>query len=468
MTNRALALLAAGVAIASAVLGSTVGGSGAAVLLVLLQIAGLGVWFRAGWRIRRGWATANFVTGAAWLALFLGPCAVYAVAPRHLPGLDAAGAIGVVDVSLFALLAGYVLTMRSAPVVAERRRIEVRPTRERPARAVAWFVVGLAGLAVLLAHAGGPAAYLSHLGETAGLNSGLFYVVWIALALRFAPFALVFVRWLRGVPVGPAVTALVLAGLALVMLTGARSFVAVGAVQLVLASALLRGRPSLARLAPIALVAGVALVFGLGTIKRHQSYNAQHPGAQLSLWTYATDVAPSSLVDAYVNNYVDTVRLVAVARSIVPKLAPYEGPRPLVELALKPVPSSIRPNVHRNREIAKVFDPHGGFAYAEPLQATAYLAGGPFVVALAFALVGLVVGRLDRWLATPALRSPVATAAAISLCVQIPVMLRSGVPNGVAFLGIEVLGTAAVTWSVCGGSLLTRRRRPAPSSPSRR
>jgi hypothetical protein len=445
-----------------AIAGKGSAGPRAAVPLVLLQLAGLYAWFREGWRIGRGWASANFITGAAWLVLFLGPCVIYAVAPRYLTGLNVIGAVAVVNLSLFGLLAGYMLSAPRGRSRAATRQIAIRSPQEKPGRAAACFAAGLLGLAVLFAHAGGPFAYLSRLDATAGLNSGLFYVVAIALALRFSPFAVVFLRWARGARVGPRGWAFVAAGLGLLMLTGARSFVAVGAVQLIFASLLLRGRPSLVRTLPVAVITTLVLVFGVGTIKRHQTYNVQHPRDRMSLIAYAEDVAPYTAVDAYANNYVDTVRLVAVARAVVPHLAPYEGARPIVELALKPIPSTIRPAITRNSAISRVFDPHGGYAYATPLQVTAYLAGGPIAVALVFVLVGFAVGRLDEWLAQPALRSPAAAAAAIALAVQVPVMLRSGVPNGIAFLGTEVLGTAVVTWLVAGGALPRRNNRRPP------
>jgi hypothetical protein len=458
---RTFALSAVAVAVAAGLLGSAVGGTGGAVVLVLLQVLGLGLWLWLGSAIGRGWATATFVVGAAWALLFLVPSAVYAVSPRYLPGLNATGAIAVVDTALFALLAGAVLSERGRPRRAPLRVVRVRATPIVRGAAVVWFALGLLGLVGLMLHAGGPAAYVSNLDQTAGLNSGLFYVVWLALAVRFAPSAVAFLHWSRGERLGRVTIACVVIGIGLLLLTGARSFIAVGAAQLLLASALLRGGPSLRRIAPAAVIGGLLLVFGLGTIKRHQSYNAQHPDAPLSLATYAVDVAPATAVDAYVNNYVDTVRLVAIARAVVPSMAPYETVRPLELLALKPLPSGIRPDVPRDPAITRVFEPGGGSAYAEPLQVTAFLAGGPIAVAFAFALLGFAIARLDRWLAAPVERSPAVAAGAIALCVQIPVMIRSGLPNGFAFLAVEVLGTAAVTWSVAGGrfrDLRPRRR----------
>jgi hypothetical protein len=120
--------------------------------------------------------------------------------------------------------------------------------------------------------------------------------------------------------------------------------------------------------------------------------------------------------------------------------------------------------VARDSTILRVFEPEGGSAYAEPLQVTAFLAGGPIGVAVVFLIVGFGIARLDRWLAAPVERSPALAAGAVALCIQIPVMLRSGVPNGVAYLAVETIGTLVITWSVANGSirrfhLLGRRSR---------
>jgi hypothetical protein len=437
----------------------------AAVLLTLLQAGGLAAWLWLGTRLGRGWATANAATGAAWALLFLVPCAVYTVAPHYLAGYDVASALAVVDVSLLAMLAGYRLGLGAGPLRARGPLVAVWRTPVLPRRAAGWFVVGLIALGVLMAHAGGPRAYLSRLDQTAGLNAGLFYVVAVALALRFGPSAIATLRWAGGAPLGRAGIATVAAGLGLLLLTGARAFMAVGLAQLLLTFALVRRRPSLRRLAPVALVAGLVLVFGVGAVKRHQSYNAQHPGAPLSLAAYLWHVAPGTTVDAYVNNYVDTVRLVAMAHRVVPAQAPFEGARPLEMLLLKPIPSGLRPAVARDPQIRRGFVPAGGFTYAEPLQVTAYLAGGPAAVVVAFVLVGVGLSRLDRWLTRDRPRHPAALAAAVAAAVQVPVLLRSGLPDGAAFFGVEVLGMAAVTWHVAGGEL-SRRRRAAPLAAS--
>ena len=460
----ALAALAVPLAVAAVWLGAAEGGTGAVVVLVLLQALGLAWWFRAGLRIGRGWATANFVLGTAWVALFLIPSLVYAVAPSYLESFDPMDAVAVVNVSLFALLIGYAADQWRRPVRADGPLLAVRTADVRPWRAAGWFGVGLLGLGVLMLNAGGPREYLSKLGETAGLNAGLFYVIWLVLALRFAPTAVAFVRWSRGTGAGRAALAGFAVAIVLLSLTGARAFVAIGAAQLLLSYALVKRRPSLRRVAPVAILAGLLLVFGLGTVKRHQTYNTQNPQAQLSLLEYAVDVAPSDAVDAYVNNYVDTVRLVALADAVVPDSAGYEGFRPLVQLLLKPIPSQLRPDVERDPVISQTFDPEGPFAYAEPLQVSIFLAGGPIAVGLVCFLLGFGVSRLDRWLAAPRVRSPATAAAAIAAVVQIPILIRSGIPNGAAFFGIEVLGTAAVTWHVAGGRLPRQLRGPAAAA----
>lgn len=464
-----LAAAGAAAAVAAGALGGIVGGRAGALALVFLQGLGLACWFGQAAVLRRSWATAAFVTGAAWVALFAIPSFVYAVAPRYLHGFNATGAIAVVDVSLFAMLLGQAFGLRGARDSPGAVRLALGPGAGSVALAVRWFVVGVVGLAILIAHAGGLRAYLHGLGSTAGLNAGLFYVVSLVLALRIGPTAAITVRWAARTPVGRALWMLLLAGMGLIAITGARAFVAVGAVQLLLLFAVLRRPPLLRRTAPIAVLGAVLLVFGVGTIKRYETYTTQHPTTQRSFGDYAVHIAPGEALDAYVNNYVDSVRLIAVARSIVPGRAPYEGVRPLEELALKPIPSGLRPELHRNRQIAGVFDPQGAFAYAEPLQVTAFLAGGPLAVLLAFVLLGWGIARLDRWLATPAIRHPGPLAAAVAAAVQVPVLIRSGIPNGVAFLAIEVIGAGVVTAHVARSGRLSRslRVRRATSARSR-
>src|SRR4051812_511539 len=136
---------AAAIIVCAAVLGARSGGVSASVALVVTQLIGLGIWFGLGGGLGRAWATANAVTGAAWVVLFVVPSAVYAVAPSHLPGLNAVGAIAGVNVSLFAMTAGYALVLRGRPSRARAAQLAVLPAEASSRRAAAWFGAGLLG-----------------------------------------------------------------------------------------------------------------------------------------------------------------------------------------------------------------------------------------------------------------------------------------------------------------------------------
>ncbi len=444
---------------------------GLAFALTALQGAGLWVWIRMSSAHGRGWATAGGVLAASWVALFTIPSLAFAIDPARLGGLDAPSAIAIVDLSLFALIAGVLLEQRKGVPRARTELLDVAPATPSQRRAIGWFAVGLAGLGILMAHAGGPRAYLSNLQGTGGANAGLFYVVWLTLALLYAPMAMVFFDWSQRCATSRRVIAAVALGTALLLLTGARLFGAVGGVQLLLAYALVRRRVPLDRLVVPVVLVGAVLVFGGGAIKRYQSYEVAHPRTAVSFGRYLVAIAPDEVVDAYVNNYVDGVRLAGLARSIVPDRADPEGLRPLATVLLKPIPSGLRPELGRDRLIQETFEPRGPYVYAEPLQVTGYLAAEGYGVILAFVLLGWVVARLDRWLVAPVRRAPATALTAISAVVQLPVLVRSGLPGGVAFAGIEVLGTLAVTWHIAGGrplELLSRCRRAARRAASSR
>jgi hypothetical protein len=470
LIRRGFYLVTAGLAIATAALEPT-GGRALVFLLLALQGCGLGLWFWMGSRHARAWTTANAVTGAGWILLFTIPSAIYAVAPGKLAGLDPAAGLGMVDLSLFAMIAGVLFEQRRSVPRAETSRLDIRPVEMNRRRAIGWYVVGLMGLLLLMAKSGGPIAYLKNLQGTAGANAGLFYVIWLTLALRYSPAAVGLGFWCRNQPLSRGTKVATVVGLALLLLTGARLFGVVGASQLLLTYALVRRRPRLARVAPVTIAALALLVFGGGAVKRYQTYKTQHGGSGLGFGTYLTKVAPGETVDAYANNYVDTVRLMAMARSIVPDKASPEGIRPLLTVILKPIPSGLRPALHRDPQIRRTFEPAGPYVYAEPLQVTGYLAGVGVGVVLLFVLTGYLVAKLDRWLVSSRKRSAWTALAAICACVQVPVFLRSGLPGGAAFAGIEVLGTLTVTWHIAGGrlrELISRCRHAARRAASSR
>ena len=253
----------------------------------------------------------------------------------------------------------------------------------RPRVLTAWWLLGFAALAVLLLRHGNPLDYLSRLDRTAALNLGAFYLVALAFLIRFASLAWAAGRWSRGEPLEPLAIALAIAGTILIGLTGARLFVASRSSTSCCSTSCCGGRSRCAASRPTRSRPASLIVFGVGTIKRYQGYNATHPDAQVAFTDYATEAAPSELADAYANNYVDSVRLIAISDRLVPRSADWEGARPLLELAVKPLPRPIRPSIDRQPVLKQTFAPSEEYAYAMPLVATSFLAGGILVVVLA-------------------------------------------------------------------------------------
>jgi hypothetical protein len=422
---------------------------GLAFALVAAQTAGLAWLARLGWARGGRWASATFVTAMAWAPLLLVPSWVYAIDPGLLETTTApAQPLALVDLSLFALIGGVLIVRASGRATLPAAPIEISDAHSQSTRAlIAWGVFGLACLVALMALNGGPVAYVTHQDKSTQLNRGLFYLIWGVLFLRFAPLAAVASRWARGLSAGWPLLAYLVAGCGIVVVTGSRAFIAVAAVQALLVFALLRRMPRLRSVLPAALLVGVLLVFGLGAFKRFQAYNRLHPTHQRSFPNYVAEVAPREALGAYVNNYADNVSLIGLARRIVPTAASYEYGKGMLRLLLKPIPSPLRPRVSEAPAIRSAFDPPGGFAYAVPLQATAYIELGLPGIVLAFLLVGALLAALDRRLARRRQRNLASFLVLVTVTVQVPVLLRAGVPNGLVFLLIDAIGmwVAAVT-----------------------
>jgi hypothetical protein len=103
--------------------------------------------------------------------------------------------------------------------------------------------------------------------------------------------------------------------------------------------------------------------------------------------------------------------------------------------------------------IKRVLQPGGG-VYAVPLIASGYLALGAFGVAACSLLLGWLIAKLDLLLALRRRYGAVALTALACATVGVPLVMRSGVPEGLAF---------AVVDGVCGvlvAKLATTRRGP--------
>ena len=424
----AAGLTAAGLALAD---------QAAALMLTAAQtaaLAGLCVRAVSG---RRGWRSAELIVAVAWGLLFTGPCWLYALDPQLLDAGTPARATLIVNVALLGYWLGLALRPVHGPPVAGPAA--VAPMQPRPRVLVAWWLVGLAGFAVLLLRHGDPLDYLRHLDQSAALNLGAFYLVALALMMRYAALVWAAGRWSRGERLEPGAIALAVAGTMLIALTGARLFVAVALADFLLLYVLLRRPIPLRRIAPYVAVIGILIVFGVGTLKRWQGYNTAHPAADVGFVEYATKQAPGELADAYANNYVDSVRLVALADRLVPRSADWEGGRAVLVMAVKPLPRAIRPQIERQRVLSATFNPNEQYALAMPLIATAFLAGGILVVLLVSLGSGLLVAALDRRLASDAL-SAAGIAILAAAVVGFPSVMRAGVPDGVVLLLVDVIG----------------------------
>lgn len=458
-----------GVGVVAAALAAVASASGADTAtragLCVVQAVALALLTRAELSGGRGWATASFVVGAAWAALFTVPSIAYTADPGLFDVPDLTGTLAVVTAATVALLGGYAAFAREGdrePVPAAT--VTVTAATVRPAWAIAGYALGLLALCALAAKAGGPAAYLRSLNQTALSTSGLFYVIAVVLLLRWVPAAVIAQRWGSGERAGRWAIAGYALGTVLLGLTGARAFVAVAAVEIALLWTLLRTPVPTRRVLTVGLVAGAVLVFGVGTVKRYQSSQSIPGAVHQSFGAYATKTAPGELLPAYVNNYVDTVRLMGLARATVPHQAPYEGIRPLKEMALKVVPSQVRPELHRSRTVQAVFSPAGEGMYAVPILANGFLAGGTLVVLAVAVLLGALLRAVDVRVLRTASLPAWQLLTLLAVVVQLPMAIRSGIPNGVALFATEVLGAALA-------ARLVVRTRPAAhvaAAPDRR
>jgi hypothetical protein len=434
-------LCALGAIIAAALSGSS--DQGAALALTAAQTLGLVLLFRLGYSERRRWATPTCITAAAWSALFLIPAWVYAIDPSRLAFVKhPAPGIALTDLSLFALIAGLVLARPPQGAEPERRLIAVERTALERRWIIGWTVLGLLCLVAFFASAGGPVYYLRHLNNSASLTAGLFYLVWGTLALKFLVLTGTVRNWAEGRGVSRRLLGAWLGVLIVLGATGNRSFIAIALVEAVVAFSLVRRPLPTGRLAIWTVVGVFVLVFGLGTIKRYQSYSSANPHP-VSFGSYVIHRAPREAIQAYVGNYVDTQELISLARAVVPRYAHYEHGLVLLELLLKPIPHQLRPVLHRQAAIRQTFYPTQGSSYAIPLPAIAYLQFGIPGIVFAFLLVGAALARVDHALCAER-RSLSTLLTLIAAATMIPFVLRSGLPDGLTVAVIEVLGVFAV------------------------
>jgi hypothetical protein len=443
---------AAGVVCATSVAGAAVFAVGdhdtsATAFLVGAQGAGVVLLGAISWDDARQWATTGVITAAAWALMFLIPSTIYVVDPTLLDVTGApVEALVLVNLGLFGLIAGVVLS-QLVPGLPETGRGPPPAMDDGYSRRWLglWLGVGLLGLGLVFQGAGGLVEYLSNLDDQGSTNLGRTYFVWMALFTRYAIQILVYRRWASGRSAGLPLSLGLAGAIGLTGLLGARLFVVAALVELALFHAWTRGPASLRKLVPLAVVAAVGLILVGGAVKRYQE-----PGGPAEPFaTYLWKTAPGEVTDAYANNYADGVRLVALALATVPDHAGYEHGEVVLRYLLHPIPRAIRPpEPHRDAALRRAMYPGGGYAYAIPLEAIAYLQGGPIVVLLTFLALGAVVRLVD----TSAWRlgevSFTRVVVLTSLAAAIPSYIRSAEAGGLALAALDVVGLALVAVTV--------------------
>jgi O-antigen polysaccharide polymerase Wzy len=451
---RTLAALAAASGAVALVLALALPGTAAAYAAASAQTIGV-AWLAArGLASPRGWMTATSVTAAAWVVLFVVPSWIYAIDPEVLLVDGGSEALLVVNVSLYALLLGWELPMwNDGDRVAARIRVTLRPLQVSLVRVSVCFVVSAACLIVLFAVNEGPVNYLWNLDQSAQQTAGLTYLFWGILGAKFATFTYVAVKWARDEPLERLSIALLVGAFVLVALQGSRGPVVIGLVELALIRVLVWRKIRIRALAAAIAAVLIVVVFGFGSIKRYQGYDAAHPREHIGYTDYVVNVAPGDSVSAYVTNYADQLRLIAITLDVVPEQASYERGRIFERLVLQPIPRPFRPDVPRDPDLAEKLYPTPSLAYAIPLQADAYIQFGTVGVVLCFVLLGAGLRALDRWFGSEESWPTRRLLGAIGVVVAIPLVIRSGLQGGVIFGLLEIVGFWVVatfvdaTWS---------------------
>jgi hypothetical protein len=439
-------------------------GSADRFLLVLAQTFGV-VWlFLEGWGTKRHWVSATCVLAGAWIPLFLVSSWVFTLDPPLLAGVASSPehALVLLNITLFAVIGSWLgVGGREAISRARSRIVHVDSQHFDQTWFAVWLVTGTVGVAAFMFLAGGPSTYLTHLDQAGVRSSGFIYVVWLGLSLKYAGLTKLAHYWASGQGRGRNVLLLCLGIVVLLGLFGQRAFFALVFVQAVLLYALIKRPLSMTLIAPSAVFVLAVITFGIGTVKRYQGYNDTAAHQKLGFIKYVETKAPHEFVRAYVDNYADGVRLVAWANALVPGRARYEKGRGFIRLALQPIPSAVRPEVHVAKPLRPLLESSGGYGYALPIPLVGYVEFGLVGVVLGGALLGLALALTDRGLSRD--RQELSRLLVLTaLVVEIPFCLRSSVPRGVSFAALDLLGMFVVAKSCLRGSAARERPEEAP------
>lgn len=419
------------------------------VLLASAQTAALGWLAIRSIDPRHAWASPGVILSGGWFLAFLVPVWIYVFDPGLASGLPVADAVAITTIALLAVICGNELgrlAWRDRRMAQSAAQV-VEPAALDRGWAAAWIVAGLMALAVLFAVNGGPVEWITNLDKVGEMARGLTYVIGVVLVVKHVAIAAFAHRLtqvgrldLRGV-------ALVAAAVVILLPLGARLFVAMLLVEVLVLHAVIVRPTSLRVLLPVAMVSALLLIFGYGTVKRYQTFRAANPTLDRGFGEYVRDRASKEVAAAYANNYADGMLLTAQARSVVPSRVPYEKGKAFVRLAVHPIPNAIRPRVDRDPILERFLGARDGNTHAVPLQAEGYVQIGLLGVVALFALIGAAVALLERALARATVTLPTLITLVV-IAVQIPLVIRSGVPQGAAVAGLYALGAYAVARTV--------------------
>ena len=429
----------------------------AAAAFAAAQTLGVAWLFTESYDDHRKWATAGCVTAAAWTVTFVVPAWIYVADPSLLSAEESSKATAIVTASLFSTLIGIFCIGRFSSRTPHSARIAIEPAALRRGRLLACAVAGVLAISLLFALNGGPIAWVTNLDKTGEMAAGLTYVIFVGLAIKFAAVVAICQRWAEGRSLDPPLIGFLVGAMLVISLLGARAFLAFTFAELLLFYVLVRRPMALKTVLPAGIAVTLLLIFGLGTIKRYQTFREATPASDPGFVDYATHRAIRELPSAYANNYADGLRLVATAERIVPDQADYEYGKVALRLAAQPIPRPLRPKVSTDLPLKRAFEPPGGNQFAIPLQAVSYIQFGLVGVVLAGLMIGLLIGQLDRWLLRRRATMPVLLAL-IAAAVQVPFLLRAGIPRGLAVSVFEVAGL----WAVAKLVLADRARESQP------
>ena len=351
------------------------------------------------------------------------------------PAIDVGRAVGFWAAALVGVSVGAALV---SPAGGGPARHRMTP-RSRGAM-FAVLAVSLAGVAILMTNAGGPATFVNSLDESGETTAGLTFAIVMILALKCAALARLHARWANDVPtrISRADIAWLVAALALVGIAGSRLLILVAIAQFVLL-ALLFGRVS-ARAVPagcaVVLLAACVSV-GLGELRRWQAT----PRA-VSFPTFLAESGLPRLPRTVVNQYADAVKLADSAMRVVPERASYEGARGLLRVAVHPIPRAIRPTVARQPAVTQAFMSSATSGNALPLPVEGWLQAG-IVGALLLSLgFGCLLGLGDRVVRVRG-RPAVAFAAACAGA-SLLIMFRGSLAQGTTLAALDIVSLYAV------------------------